>query len=130
MSFVVVLVVATLVFFYVSSTRKARRQWLGKLDLPGRWHWQQGNGVLVLTGQAGKGEFEFRDQGVVKRGRWQVHGHFLHLAHIKEDSRPVNLEEKFDLHFFKPGNIGLEDGDGIRRVFVKETSNVVPLKSH
>ncbi len=130
MSFVVVVFVALLAFFYVSSTRRARQMWLKKLDLLGRWHWQEGDCALVLTGQRDGGEFQEHRDGEVLRGRWRIQGHFMYLVYVAEDTKAVTAEQRFDLHFFKPGNIGLENDSGERRVYVKETSNVVSLNKH
>ena len=135
MSLVVVLLVGALAFLYVTSNRRARKDWIRKLDLKGRWHWQDGDATLVLTGGEDRGQFELREGGRVRRGFWQMQGHFLCLQHSKRadgNGKEVaaNLQERLDLHFFKPGSIGLEDEKGQRRVYVKETSNVVQLKSH
>lgn len=128
MSFFVVVGVAALVFFYVTANRRARQSWLQKLDLIGRWHWQEGDGELLLHGRPDKGEFELREDNTVQRGRWRLQGHFLHLEYAQGPKQ--DQAERFDLHYFKPGNIGLQDADGTRRVYSKETSNVVPLRNH
>lgn len=130
MSFVVVAFVALLVFFYVSSNRRARLMWLKKLDLLGRWHWQEGDEALILTGQRDRGEFQEVHGATTLRGRWRIQGHFLYLVYMEEGTKAVSIEKQFDLHYFKPGNIGLENASGERRVYVKETSNVVSLNKH
>ncbi len=60
MSFLVVVLVALLVFFYVRATRRARQQWLLKLDLPGIWYLQSDQAgsrqVLKLSGELDSGE--------------------------------------------------------------------------
>ncbi|MEQ8690693.1 MAG: hypothetical protein RIC89_07640 [Pseudomonadales bacterium] len=123
MSLVVVLLVAGAVFIYVRASRKARQAWLARLDLPGLWHWQQGEGELALSGQLSKGTFVLRDGQTESSGTWRVDGTKIVL-------RGQDFEQVLDVHFFKAGNIGLEDEKGQRRVYVKETSNVVPLKRH
>lgn len=121
---VVILVAAALLgYAYFSSLRKARRAWLVKLDLLGIWHWQEGNAQLALSGQLSSGQFVYFDGEREQSGNWRLQGHQLQLT-AQDDS------QAFELHYFKPGQIGLEDNRGLRRVFVKETSNVVPLHRH
>ena len=121
MSFVVVLIVAGAVFLYLRATRKARRAWVERMDLPGRWRWQAGDAELVLQGSLEKGTFELVEDNQVWQGTWQLRGQSLLLVSRER-------EEVLDLHFFKPGSIGLEDTTGVRRLFAKETTNVVPLR--
>ena len=123
MPLVIVVVVALLVFAYVRAKRKARQAWLLRLDLPGLWHWQQGDGQLALSGGLDAGSFLRREGGHESSGRWSLEGDKVVLA-------GQDYMQALDLHFFKPGNIGLEDEQGQRRIYVKETSNVVPLKRH
>ncbi len=108
-------------FLYLRATRQARRAWVERMDLPGRWRWQAGEAELVLHGSREKGNFELIENDRIWRGVWQLRGQSLLLT---SDER----EELLDLHFFKPGSIGLEDTTGVRRLFAKETSNVVPLR--
>ena len=121
MSFVVVLIVAGAVFLYVRATRQARAAWIERIDLPGRWQWQGGDAELVLRGSGAAGEFELSEDGRIWRGAWRLRGHALLLA---GDER----QELLDLHFVKPGTIGLEDTTGVRRLFAKVSTNVVPLR--
>ncbi len=123
MSLVIVLLVTAAVVVYVRASKKARQSWLARLDLPGHWHWEQGDGQLALSGQMQKGEFVRRDEGGESSGDWLIRGDSLVL-------RGQDYVQILTIHFFKPGNIGLEDEDGQRRIYIKESSNVVPLKRH
>lgn len=122
MPLLVVILVACLVlgFVVVSSNRKARKAWLAKLDLPGTWHWQQGDGQLSLNGSYDRGTFVLTEADQESTGDWALEGNVLHL-----DS--ASGRQSYDLHYFKAGSIGLEDSNGERKVYSKETSNVVPL---
>lgn len=127
MSLLVVLAVAFIVFLYVRMTRKARREWLQKLDLPGRWLADSGNEntdsitELMLTGQLDGGEYVLQQGGAVQRGQWRLAGHTLTMS-------GDGSSQSFDLHLFKAGNIGLEDASGARHVLLKAADNVVALR--
>lgn len=121
MSFLVVVGVAVLVFFYIRGTRQARLAWLQKLDLPGTWNGDDGQQrQLKLLGRLDEGEFEYSTLDEQWRGRWQLRGHTLTL-------QGQNRAQAFDLHLFKPGNIGLADTNGARKLYTKQASNVVSL---
>lgn len=142
MSVLVVAGVAVLAFFYIRMTRSARQKWLKQLDLPGRWRLMQpGEGEteeLWLQGALDRGDFVWQvqpnqidneaDAGtgesrpVRYEGRWRLVGHHLEL------SRSGKALEVWDLHLFQPGQIGLEDKQGVRRIFSKSVDNVVPLR--
>ena len=127
----VVGVVALGIFFYMRSMRLAKENWLKKLDMPGLWHWQEegqgGRATLTLTGTLDKGNFvavEQVDQGSGERvikGEWRLTGHRLELV-------ASGYRQTLDVTLYQPGSIGLEDETGIRRAYVKESTNVVPLK--
>lgn len=132
MSLLVVVLIAGLVFFYVRGTRQARLGWLRKLDLPGRWLAVPAEGdtadeagdaeELILKGQIAQGDYVWVQQGKIQQGRWRVSGSQLELQQSGETSQVL------DLHLFKPGQIGLEDQEGRRRLFHKALDNVVPLR--
>ena len=126
MSLLVVLGVSLLVFLFVKSTRQARGAWLAKLDLPGNWLADNADvdrRRLTLQGGLDAGEFLLTDQDDVSwRGAWRLQGHMLLLE-------GAGREERYDLHFFKPGNIGLEDAGGVRHLFSKEATNVIALRT-
>ena len=128
MSFLLVIAVAFVVFLYIRASKQARRDWLTKVDLPGRWladvSASQGEAwSLTLHGGVDGGDFVLSEGAQESRGRWQIVGHTLSL-------RSSGNIQAFDLHYFKTGSIGLEDGAGERRILTKMTDNVVPLRSH
>jgi hypothetical protein len=128
MSLVVVVAVTFVVFLYVRMNRQARQNWLAQLDLPGRWQADAGEQEsdaleLTLHGGLDRGEFVLQQGEQPWRGQWRLLGHTLTLS---GDGR----EQAFDLHLFKPGNIGLEDDQGERHVLFKAADNVVPLRTH
>ena len=132
MPLLVVLAVSVVVFMYVRFTRQNRQAWLVKLDLPGRWRRSTSdnaaNGAnsaeqeLLLQGKIDRGEFVLQTGDAAWRGQWQLVGHTLHL-------RGAGKSQALDLQYFKPGNIGLQNEAGIRQVYTKATTNVVPLRS-
>ncbi len=125
MSFLVVILVTAGVYFYVRSTRVARQNWLRKLDLPGRWQLQSDaadEGELILNGGLDKGDYTRLFAGKREQGRWQLNGHTLTFEGGAKS-------QSFDLHFFKTGQIGLEDPNGIRRIYSKQATNIIPLRS-
>lgn len=73
---------------------------------------------LSLQGSLSAGEFRSSRLGT---GHWRLSGHTLTL----DTGSQVHA---FDLTFHDAGRIGLEAGPGRRRVFVRRTSNVVPLR--
>ncbi|MEM9622286.1 MAG: hypothetical protein AAF993_11585, partial [Pseudomonadota bacterium] len=122
MSLLVVVVVAALVFFYVRATRRARLAWLQKLALPGRWLAEVPEASatagadpveeLILKGEISGGDYIWlREDQSQQRGEWRVSGNNLELC------RDGDASEMLDLHLFKPGQIGLEDKAGHRRIF-------------
>ncbi len=127
MPLLVVIAVALVVFLYVRMTRRARREWLQRLDLPGRWHADAGNedanviAELTLSGGLDDGSYVLRQGDTTTRGAWRLAGHTLSL-------RGDGGEQVFDLHFFKAGHIGLEDTTGARHLLYKAADNVVALR--
>lgn len=123
MSLLLVVAVGVLVFGYVRLNRRARLAWLTKIDLPGRWHWEQGQDTLTLNGQVDRGRFIRVEEGRQVEGDWRLQGHILELQ--------VNGDvTRFDLQFFQSGKIGLQDESGKRRLYLKERSNVVSMADH
>jgi hypothetical protein len=123
----VLIAVAAVAFLYVRATKQARREWLTRLDLPGRWiadisGEQTEAWVLTLQGSMDGGDFVLREGARESRGEWQMVGHTLTL-------RGSNMAQSFDLHYFKAGSIGLQNAAGVRRVLTKGTDNVVRLHS-
>ncbi len=134
MSVLVSVAIAFVVFLYVRMNRQARQNWLQKLDLPGRWQADRNEGQegkegkegqapleLTLNGALDRGNFALQQGDTVRRGTWRLSGHTLILY-------SEQAEQSFDLHLFKPGNIGLEESEGVRHVLHKAADNVVPLR--
>ena len=145
MSLLVTAFVILLVFFYLRSNRTARLQWFKKLDLPGRWVLDHGEGAIDEAGNSKKANEVFelylvaanrhKSEGTFNlqhdltsispqtlEGRWQLVGHTLTL-----DAADTQL--KFDLHLFQTGLIGLEPEHGERILIRKQANNVVPLRA-
>jgi len=125
-SFVVVLVVATGVFFFFQSNRRERNRWLKKLDLLGRWQLQDQEAELVLNGRFDQGQFRYvtpPQEGVSReiKGQWVVRGSQLEL-------RSEQTLQVMQLVYLAPGQIGLQDESGERFVYAKVQDNVVPLR--
>jgi len=125
-SFVVVLVVATGVFFFFQSNRRERNRWLKKLDLLGRWQLQDQEAELVLNGRLDQGQFRYvtpPQEGVSReiKGQWVVRGSQLEL-------RSEQTLQVMQLVYLAPGQIGLQDESGERFVYAKVQDNVVPLR--
>ena len=131
-SFLVVLLVVLLVFYYLRANRMSRNAWLNKLSLPGRWtmmpaEGETAGGALLLNGDLDGGSFIYHgDEQVVfgRRGYWRLQGNQLELS---PDGKTATL---YELHLFKPGQIGLEDAhspNSPRRIFSKTVDNVVSL---
>lgn len=121
MSLLVVVVVCVGAFFYIRTTRNARTAWLKKLGLVGRWHWDQGDCELILSGAPGGGTYVRIENEQKTQGAWKLQGHMIKLH------TPDGLES-YDLQYFQAGNIGLENAKGERRIYLKETSNVVKMQ--
>ena len=130
MSLVVVIGAAVLAYVYIKTNRQARVRWLNKVALPGRWMLEttdevahQTTSSVVFSGNASSGSF--RSQGVFEfeHGLWEVQGHTLVL---NPAGRPDFAE--FELHLFKPGQIGIEKQDGTRLLLSKQANNVVALR--
>ena len=124
MSLLVVIAVSLLAYLYLKTTRTARKDWLAKLNLPGRWMLQADDGrsiEMLLQGQLHAGQFSWHDGEKERRGAWSLRGHTLSLGDADEVI-------SYDLHLFAPGKIGLEKDNGQRLIFEKASSNVVTLK--
>ena len=124
-AFVTIAIVALVIVYFRMNTR-ARRRWLRQLDLVGQWHWEQGDGSLVLSGRLDKGMVVRTDSGVQQSGRWRLEGHTLFLFFT---DAPKDAPERYDVRLFKPGQIGLEDDSGKRRIYLKSSQNVVVLRN-
>jgi len=127
MSLLLVTALGVVVYLYMRATKLARRDWLTRIALPGRWHGEENANQgdvwsLALRGGVDGGDFVLAEGEQETRGQWQIVGHTLTL-------RNAGKAQSFDLHYFKTGSIGLEDDAGRRRILTKVADNVVPLRS-
>jgi hypothetical protein len=121
-SLVVVVVVAVVCALWVRANRAGRRRWLERLNLPGTWLWADHDGVLVLDGDLDGGLYRLRDNGHEEQGEWRLQGHDLILEPRRGKSAAL------DVRLFTEGKIGLHGPGRERRIYVKKTGNVVPLR--
>lgn len=121
MSLLVIVFVSLCVYGYVRSSRAARLRWLQKLALPGTWHAEEGIDILQLQGELNGGSYVWQQSKASERGRWTLVGHILRLQ------SEHGAEVEWDVHLFHQGHIGLEDASGQRRLFNRQSDNVVPL---
>ena len=122
-SLLVVVAVAILVVFWVQGARRNRLRWLQRLDLPGIWQWDDEKGTLELSGELHAGSYRFREPQADEQGTWELRGHELLLT-----SNLDKTPRAYELRFFDSGRIGLDGPGRARRVYVKEPSNIVPLR--
>ncbi len=120
---IVVIAVAALAFAYVRGTQRNRLRWLERLDLPGIWHWEGHDGTLELAGSFEEGHYRFREPEGNESGRWALQGQLLVLT-PESGSESAN----YDVRLFDEGKIGVDGPGRSRRIYVKEHSNVVPLR--
>lgn len=121
-SFVVVVVVGAVCVLWVRANRAGRRRWLERLDLPGTWLWAEHDGLLELDGDLDRGRYRIRDNGAEELGEWRLEGHDLVLESRSGKSSAL------DVRLFTEGKIGLHGPGRERRIYVKKTGNVVPLR--
>lgn len=127
-SFLVVLAVTAICITWVRASRRNRQRWLARLDLPGRWQWQDHAGTLELEGELGQGRYRFEESafdgsGNEEQGRWWLRSHDLVLQPDGEGDVTA-----LDLRLFEEGKIGIHGPGRERRIYVKQRANVVPLR--
>lgn len=122
-SFLVVLVVTALCVAWVRASRRSRRQWLARLDLPGRWEWQDHAGSLELEGELDQGRYRFVESANEEQGRWSLRSHELVLQ--PDEGGAVTA---LDVRLFEEGKIGIHGPGRERRIYIKQRGNVVPLR--
>ncbi len=122
-SLLVVMVVTALCITWVRASRRNRQRWLARLDLPGRWEWQDHAGTLELEGELDQGRYCFSESGNEEQGRWWLQGHELVLQ--PEGGGDVNA---LDVRLFEEGKIGIHGPGRERRIYIKQRANVVPLR--
>ena len=119
----VVIAVAVLAFAYIRGTQRNRLRWLKRLDLPGIWQWEDHDGTLELAGSYEEGHYRFREPEGNESGRWALQGQVLVLT-PESGTGPTN----YDVRLFDERKIGVDGPGRTRRIYVKEHTNVVPLR--
>jgi len=122
-SLVVVLAVTAICITWVRASRRNRRRWLARLDLPGHWKWQDHAGSLELEGDLDEGRYRFVEGAEEEQGRWRLRSHELVLQPDKGGAVST-----LDVRLFEEGKIGLHGPGRERRIYVKQRANVVPLR--
>ena len=127
MIFVVILgVAACVVTVWVRNTRRARHDWLTDLDLPGTWDLDNSETpeCIEFSGSMESGCYAQTLDDIVIKGHWAINGSSLTLSPDEEESVPTTYE----LRKFQTGNIGINGPDRPRQIFVKRSSNIIPLR--
>ena len=119
----IVIAVTVLVIIYVRGTRRNRLRWLKRLDLPGIWQWEDHDGTLELAGSYEEGNYRFREPEGNESGLWVLEGETLVLT-PESGSGPT----KYDVRLFDDRKIGVDGPRRTRRIYIKEHTNVVPLR--
>lgn len=121
-SLLVVIAVTAFCLWWVRTSRRNRRRWLERLDLPGTWLWEGADGELELEGALDRGRYRIRDADQEEQGVWRLAGNDLVLE------PRFGKATALDLRLFTEGKIGLHGPGRERRIYVKKRSNVVPLR--
>ncbi len=119
----VVIAVAVLAFAYIRGTQRNRLRWLKRLDLPGIWQWEDHDGTLELAGSYEEGHYRFREPEGNESGRWALQGQVLILT-PESGTGSAN----YDVRLFDDRKIGVDGPGRTRRIYIKEHTNVVPLR--
>lgn len=129
-SLLLVIGIACIAVLWVKGARKNRQRWLERLDLPGVWHWQPSDaaragarGSLELIGGLSAGTYRLVEQDGEESGNWALEGHTLQLSPAGAGSAG-----RYEIRFFDDGKIGIDGPGRERRIYVKEPTNVVPLR--
>jgi hypothetical protein len=129
-SLLVVIGIACIAALWVNGARKNRQRWLARLDLPGVWHWQPSDsaepgvrGSLELSGGLSSGTYRLVEPDVEESGNWSLEGHTLQMIPTGADGAG-----RYEIRFFDEGKIGIDGPGRERRIYVKERTNVVPLR--
>lgn len=121
-SLALVIVVASVCALWVWRNHQQRQRWLERLDLPGTWHWEDHDGVLELEGELDGGRYRIREDGQDEQGSWHLEGHDLVLQPRAGSS------SRLDVRLFTEGKIGVHGPGREHRIYIKQRSNVVPLR--
>ncbi|HET6472917.1 MAG TPA: hypothetical protein VFG38_13810 [Pseudomonadales bacterium] len=119
----VVLIIATACYLWVKRTRAARDRWIARLSLPGVWQCESPGGrwVLEFVGEPTAGRYTEQSGRATERGRWRLLGNEIQL---ETDAGT----RTYQLRLFDNGSIGIDGPGRERRIYVRQRSNVVPLR--
>ena len=128
MRFLVLAALIGVVFWALArSLREQRLGWVRRLALPGTWVGERDGKRFRLLLEGGPDEGRYReitdsDQGSSEeRGRWRLVEQTLRFT---PDAGPVSACE---LRLFEAGRIGLHGPGRARRIYERESDNVVRL---
>ncbi len=124
-SFLLLAIIVSAAYTWVKRTRAARERWISRLALPGVWQCDAPNGpwVLEFAGDQTSGRYIERSGRATERGSWRLSGNAIELT-------SDNGTRTFDLRLFENGSIGIDGPGRERRIYVRQRSNVVPLRKH
>ena len=107
---------------WMASVRRARRAWLKRLNLPGRW--LGGRVTLTFFGSLDSGEYQLAEPGRQEQGVWRLAGDQLLLLAAGD-----NASRRYRLRLFDAGKIEFR-GDGLPHArFSREADNIVYLRN-
>jgi hypothetical protein len=125
-TFLLTFVVGFLAFRWMrwnARVRRERLQWLTRVNLAGQWTQEADDDDSVeFSGGPAEGTYRARVADRQEIGKWLLHG--AHLTLTPEQGRPID----YDFRLFENGSIGIDGPGRPRRVYVRRTSNVVPLR--
>jgi hypothetical protein len=121
--FLLLLIIGSAAYLWVKRTRAARDRWISRLSLPGVWQSDAPNGpwVLEFAGEPTSGRFIERSGRATERGRWRLLGSAIELE-------SESGTRTYELRLFENGSIGIDGPGRERRIYVRQRSNVVPLR--
>lgn len=116
-------IIAGGVYVWIRRVRAGRQRWLARLALPGVWSCDTPDGpsVLEFSGESDQGTYVEQSTRATERGRWHIHGSGM----VLESERGAR---DYDLRLFENGSIGIDGPDRVRRIYVRQRNNVVPLR--
>ncbi len=122
-SFLLIAIIGYAAFVWVKRTRAARERWISRLALLGAWQSDAPNGpwVLEFAGDLTSGRYIERSGRATERGSWRLLGNAIELE-------SENGTRTYDLRLFENGSIGIDGPGRERRIYVRQRSNVVPLR--
>ena len=126
-SYLLVAVIFGAAAYWLRGMRRARREWLTQLNLPGTWRLdvQDGARLLRLGGSLDGGRYVARDGMDEEHGDWRLSGHTL----VLNPDGDAGEGQRFDLRQFDTGRIGIDGPGREREIYVKRADNVIELRA-